>query len=156
MIVARPDEGERKVLAAGRLSEEQGLIGDNWAARGSRSTPDGSANLRCQLTLMNSRAADAVAVSKDRWMLAGDQIYVDMDLSVANLPTGTRLAIGDAVVEISEVPHSGCDKFSDRFGAAALRFVNVGQGKELRLRGVNAVVVSGGQIAVGDRLTKLP
>ena len=155
MIVARPAEGERTVMNAATLSEEDGLAGDNWLARGSSSTPDGSANPQCQLTLMSSRAAEAVAGTRERWPLAGDQIFVDMDLSVANLPPGTRLSLGQAIIEISENPHSGCAKFSERFGAAALRFVNVGTGKALRLRGVNAMVVQSGAVQVGDKLTKL-
>lgn len=155
MIVARPAEGERAVLEAGVLTEQDGLDGDNWLTRGSPSTPDGSANPECQLTLMSTRVADAVAGSKDRWPLAGDQIYVDMDLSIENLPAGTRLSLGEAEIEISPNPHSGCAKFSDRFGADALRFVNVGIGKELRLRGVNAIVVRSGAVRLGDKLTKL-
>ncbi len=155
MIVARPAEGERVVMDRGELSQQEGLVGDNWITRASPSTPDGSANPLCQLTLMSSRVASAVAGPKERWPLAGDQIYVDMDLSIDNLPAGTRLSLGDAVVEISEDPHTGCAKFSDRFGAAALRFVNVGQAKDLRLRGVNAIVVQDGRFQVGDRLEKL-
>lgn len=155
MIVARPAEDERTIMESGLLSEENGLSGDNWLERGSPSTSDGSANPECQLTLMSSRVADAVAGSRERWPLAGDQIFVDMDLSIDNLPAGTRLALGDAVIEISENPHSGCAKFSDRFGADALRFVNVGKGKELRLRGVNTIVVRSGAVRLGDKLTKL-
>ena len=155
MIVARPSEGEREVLEAGTLDEAEGLAGDNWLIRGSKSTPDGSANARCQLTLMSSRVADAVAISRERWALAGDQIFVDMDLSMENLPAGARLSLGEAVIEISEVPHAGCDKFSGRFGADALRFVNVGSGRELRYRGVNAVIIRGGAVKVGDNLSKL-
>lgn len=150
MIVRRPDIGERETVDEGRLDPDVGLVGDNWRTR------VGDADSReNQLTLMNSRVADAVAVTRDRWPLAGDQLYVDMDLSTANLPAGTRLALGDAVIEISTLPHTGCAKFSERFGARALRFANVGEGAELRLRGVNARVVTGGTIRIGDGLTKL-
>lgn len=155
MIVARPAEGERVVMESGTLTLAEGLAGDNWLTRGSASTSDGAANPHCQLTLMSSRVADAVAGSRDRWPLAGDQIFVDMDLSIENLPAGTQLSLGEAIVQISEDPHSGCAKFSERFGADALRFVNVGKGRKLRLRGVNAVVVRGGSFDVGDKLTKL-
>ena len=155
MIVARPAVGERVVMEGGTLTEAEGLSGDNWLTRGSSSTVDGAANPRAQLTLMSSRVVSAVAGSRDRWPLAGDQVFVDMDLSIENLPAGTQLSLGEAIVQISEVPHSGCAKFSDRFGADALRFVNVGKGKDLRLRGVNAIVVRGGSFDVGDKLTKL-
>lgn len=155
MIVARPEEGQRVVLDSGTVTEAGGLSGDNWLTRGSASTPDGSANPLSQLTLMSSRVAEAVAGPRDRWPLAGDQVFVDMDLSVENLPAGTQLALGEAIVEISANPHSGCAKFSDRFGADALRFVNVGRGRDLRYRGVNTAVVRGGSFRVGDKLTKL-
>lgn len=104
---------------------------------------------------MNARVSDAVAVTRDRWQLAGDQIYVDMDISHENLPAGTRLQVGDAVIEISETPHTGCAKFASRFGKDALRFANVGLGKDHRFRGVNASIVEPGTFRVGDKITKL-
>ena len=107
LIVRRPAENEREVLDEGVLDLELGLVGDVWLARGSRSRPDGSANPLAQLTLMNARTADLVSGSRERWPLAGDQLYVDLDLSIENLPAGTRLAVGDAVVEITEEPHTG-------------------------------------------------
>jgi MOSC domain-containing protein YiiM len=111
--------------------------------------------MKAQLTLMNARVADAVAVTRERWPLAGDQIYVDLDISHENLPAGSRIRVGTAVVEISEVPHTGCAKFSGRFGAEALRFANVGIGRDNRFRGVNAFIVNDGSISVGDKVTKL-
>jgi MOSC domain-containing protein YiiM len=148
MIVIRPAEGERRLVDSADLDLTSGLVGDNWLERGSGTAEN-------QLTLMNVRATDAVAVSRDRWQLAGDQLLVDFDLSVANLPPGARVAIGDAIVEMSSMPHTGCAKFSGRFGAEALRFVNVGVGRENRLRGANAFVVVPGRIAVGDVVRKL-
>jgi len=150
MIVRRPGENQREVVASGELSTDAGLVGDNWIDRAGEDPHPGS-----QLTLMNARFADAVAGSKDRWPLAGDQIYVDMDLSMSNLPAGTRLEVGNAIIEISEVPHNGCAKFSGRFGAEALRFANVGPGRDNRLRGAYASVVDGGTFQVGDKVTKL-
>lgn len=152
MIVRRPDENEREVVQSAQLTTDGGLAGDNWIRRVDDS---GEPHYAAQLTLMNARVADAVAVTRDRWPLAGDQIYVDMDISHENLPAGSRIRVGDAIVEISEVPHTGCAKFSGRFGAEALRFVNVGSGRENRFRGVNAFVVEGGSLAVGDKVTKL-
>jgi hypothetical protein len=155
MIVRRPAEDAREVLDVGELTLEEGLAGDHWKARGSRSTPDGSSNPDCQVTLMNARVADLLA-GGDRsvWPLAGDQLYVDLDLSIENLPPGTRLAIGDAVVEVTEPPHTGCAKFSARFGSEALRFVNSPEGRSLRLRGMNARVVQPGTVRSGDTAGK--
>lgn len=155
LIARRPRDDERETLQVGHLSLESGLEGDNWSTRGSSSTPDGTANPDMQLTLMNSRAIALVAGDKDRWPLAGDQLYVDMDLSAENLPVGTRLAIGAAVVEVSAQPHTGCSKFVARFGPAAQKFVNSPVGKQLHLRGINAKVVQPGTIHVGDIVRKI-
>lgn len=155
LIVRRPAVDEREVLAQAQLDPVDGLVGDTWRARGNRRTPDGSADLDAQVTLMNARAAALVAADPDRRPLAGDQLYVDLDLSVTNLPAGTRLAIGDAVIELSAKPHTGCAKFSARFGRDALRFVNSPEGRQLRLRGANARVVVGGTIRAGDEVRKL-
>ena len=155
MIVARPDVSARMELDEATLSVDDGLVGDNWRVRGSRHTPDGSAELPRQLTLMSARAAMLVAGTRERWALAGDQLYVDLDISVENLPAGSRVRVGEAVVEISEEPHTGCAKFTERFGRDALRFVNSDEGKRLRLRGVNARVVTGGTIRIGDTIGKV-
>ena len=143
------------MLDEAELDLELGLVGDMWKARGSSRTPDRSANLDAQLTLMNARAAHAIAGSKERRPLAGDQLYVDLDLSIENLPAGTRLAVGDAVIEVTPEPHTGCAKFSARFGTEALKFVNKSPGRELRLRGVNTRVVTPGTVRAGDAISKL-
>lgn len=152
MIVRRPGENRREVVESAELSVEHGMVGDDWIYRVGL---DGKPNRHAQLTLMNSRVTDAVAVTRERWPLAGDQIYVDMDISVENLPPGSRIRVGDATVEISEKPHTGCAKFAGRFGKEALRFANVGIGRDHRFRGVNAFVVDGGVVRVGDQITKL-
>src|SRR4051812_35891825 len=100
LIVCRPAENEREVLDEAVLDLEEGLVGDMWRVRGSSRTPDGSAHPGMQLTLMNARAVAAVAGDREHWPLAGDQLYVDLDLSVGNLPPGARLALGSAVVEV--------------------------------------------------------
>ncbi|MBI1297245.1 MOSC domain-containing protein [bacterium] len=155
MIVRRPAVEERELIQTGNLDIVDGLVGDNWRDRGSSSMPDGSANPDAQITLMNARAAQLVAQDKERWPLAGDQLYVDFDLSEENIPPGTRLAIGDAVVEVSALPHNGCKKFVARFGLDAMKFVNSPVGKQLHLRGINAKVVQGGAIRVGDSVKKV-
>jgi len=155
LIVRRPAEDEREVLDECALDLTEGLVGDGWLARGSRSRPDGSANPDAQLTLMNARAADVITGGRDLWPLAGDQLYVDLDLSIDNLPAGTRLAVGDAVVEVTAEPHTGCAKFSARFGTESLKFVNKSPGRELRLRGVNARVVTPGAVRAGDPITRI-
>lgn len=156
LIVRRPAEDEREVLDECILDLEEGLLGDAWLRRGSKSRPDGSANPDAQLTLMNARAAAVITGNRNRWPLAGDQLYVDLDLSIDNLPAGTQLAVGDAVVEVTPEPHTGCAKFSARFGTEALKFVNKSPGRELRLRGVNARVVTPGAVRTGDPIAKLP
>jgi len=155
MIVIRPDREQRELPASAQLTPEAGLLGDRWARHATRKLPDGRLNPDTQLTLLNSRAAALIAGPPERWPLAGDNLVADLDLSVANLPTGQRLQIGSAVIEISAEPHTGCAKFSRRFGPDALRFVNSPEGRALRLRGVNAMVVRTGDIRVGDLLHKL-
>ncbi len=155
LVVARPDVDQREVLTSGELVVGQGLVGDNYVARGSRETDDGSAHPEAELNLMNSRAVDLVAGGdRDRWPLAGDQLFVDFDLSVANAPTGTRLAIGSAVIEVTAKPHNGCAKFSRRFGLDAAKWAN--SDPERRYRGINARVVQSGTITAGDAITKVP
>lgn len=155
MIVRRPGENDRENLDEGQLSLTDGLVGDNWKMRSSRHMPDGSANPDAQITVMNARAIALIAQTQDRWPLAGDQLYIDLDISTDNLPTGTRLAIGEAMIEISAVPHTGCRKFSDRFGVEAMKFVNSAEGKQLHLRGINTRIVQAGTIRVGDVIRKL-
>lgn len=155
MIAARPREDQRELLTTGELDTEMGLVGDSWKARGAGHTEDGTADNKAQLTLMNSRVIDLVAGGRDRWALAGDQFYVDLDLSKENLPPGTRLQIGNAVIEVSDTPHTGCKKFASRFGAEALRFVNTGVGRDARFRGVNTFVVQSGEVSIGDSVLKL-
>jgi hypothetical protein len=155
LISRRPNTDEREVLTEGQLDPAHGLVGDNWKARGSRSTPDGSANPEMQLNVMNARVIELLAQDKERWALAGDQLFVDFDLSETNVPTGTRLVIGAAVIEITAPPHLGCKKFSVRFGPDAMKFVNSPEGKQLHLRGVNAKVVQPAVIRTGDSVKKL-
>jgi len=155
LIVRRPAVDVREAVLEATLDCAEGLVGDTWRARGSRLTPDGSAHPDMQLNVMNARVASLVAVSGDRWQLAGDQLYVDLDLSERNLPAGTSLGLGSAVIQVTEQPHSGCKKFAARFGRDAVRFVNSQVGRELRLRGLNARVVVAGIVRVGDVIRKL-
>lgn len=155
LIVRRQAINEREVLEQAELDLVQGLVGDTWNRRRSMSTSDGSPNIEMQITAMNSRVAALVAQNKDRWRLAGDQLYVDMDLSAGNLPAGARLAVGSAVIEVTAPPHLGCQKFVARFGVEAMKFVNSPVGKELRLRGIHARVIQPGTIRTGDLARKI-
>ena len=155
MIVRRPDVDVREVISEGEITLEEGLVGDTWKLRASRHTPDRSASTEAQITLMNARTIALLAQSEDRWSLAGDQLYVDLNLGEENLPPGTRLAIGSAILEVSAQPHTGCQKFSARFGVEALKFVNSPEGKRLHLRGINTRVVQAGIIHIGDVIRKL-
>ena len=143
----RPAEGEREVLQEGVL-DTAGLVGDRHAQH--ESAPPGT-----ELTLMNARVIALIAGDRERWPLAGDQLYVDLDLSPENLPPGTRLEVGSAVVEVTDVPHTGCAKFTERFGSAAIRFVNSPSGRALRLRGMHARVIEPGTVRPGDSIRKL-
>lgn len=154
LIVRRPSLGERETLDEGELDVESGLRGDTWNVRPSRRTGDGSPHPEMQITLVNARAIALLAQDRERWALAGDQFYVDLDIGHANLPAGTLVTIGSAVVEITAQPHTGCAKFSSHFGADAVRFVNTDEGAALRLRGANAKVVTPGIVRVGDTVRK--
>lgn len=157
LIARRPAVDEREVLEVGELSLTEGLVGDTWKDRGSGRTADGGPHPDMQLNLINARLSRLVGGDDDgHRALSGDQLHLDLDLRESNLPPGTRLAIGDAEIEVTDQPHTGCAKFAARFGAEALRFVNVGAGKTLRLRGINARVVRPGRIAAGDAVRKLP
>ncbi len=155
MIVSRPITGGRQVMENADLTIQTGLQGDNWRHRKDKHSADGKADPGRQLTLMNSRAINAITESSERWPEAGDQFFVDFDLSAKNLPPGTRLGIGQAVIEVSPLPHLGCYKFGKRFGKEANRFVNSAIGKSLNLRGINARVITAGVVAPGDPIRKI-
>jgi hypothetical protein len=156
LIVRRPREGEREVLADGEIDLVEGLVGDDWSNIGSSMTEDGSPHPDMQITIMNSRVIALLAQSTERWALAGDQLYVDMELSADNLPPGTRLRVGSTVVlEVTALPHTGCKDFAGRFGTDATKFVNSPEGKRLHLRGINSRVVIPGAIKRGDIVNKV-
>jgi hypothetical protein len=155
LIVRRPHIGAREVLAEGELDLVEGLVGDNWSSRGSSRTANGSAHPNMQLTIMNARVIALVARKKERWPLAGDQLFIDLDLSADNVPPGTRLNLASAVIQVTDQPHTGCQKFMARFGQDALKFINSPAGKQLQLRGINAKVMHPGVIRVGDVVKKL-
>ena len=153
LIVRRPTVDEREAVDEAELDLEDGLVGDSWRARGrSGGRP---ANEKAQITVMNARSTALVAGDRERWPLAGDQLYVDFDLSGEHIPPGTRLAVGTAVIEVTDDPHTGCKKFSARFGLEALTFVNSPEGRALNLRGINTRVVESGTVRVGDAIRKL-
>jgi len=156
LIVRRPSPGERELLDEGALDRIVGLVGDTWKDRSSSRTADGGPHPDMQINVMNSRAIALIAQERERWHLAGDQLFVDLDLSEANLPPGTRLALGTAVIEVTDKPHTGCDKFVARFGMDAMRFVNSPIGRQMQLRGINAKVVQSGVVRRGDIVRKHP
>ena len=149
LLARRPRLGERDILDEATLDRGDGLLGDRW------SLPDAPRKPTKQLTLMNARVIRVLVPEPRDWPIAGDQIYVDFDLSEANVPPGTRLAIGQTVIEASTAPHRGCAKFGARFGEEVLRWVNSPTGYELNLRGINALVIEGGTIRRGDAIRKL-
>ena len=155
MIVSRPETGIRKILKSASLDTIEGLIGDNWKDRGSSSTSDKSADPETQITIMNSRVIELIAHSSDRWKLAGDQLFIEIDISRNNLPPGSKLKVGSAIIEVSGKPHTGCQKFSQRFGLDALKFVSTPMARELCFRGINARVMKSGIVTVGDIVNKV-
>ena len=156
LIVRRPSLGQREVLEEGQLDTAVGLVGDTWQYRASSRMPDKtSPHPDMQINVMNARAVALIAHDASRWALAGDQLYVDLDLSQANMPPGTRLAFGTAILEVTPQPHTGCGKFVERFGLDAMKFVNSPVGRELNLRGINARVVQSGTVRRGDIVRKI-
>lgn len=155
MVIRRPTTDDREVLEIAELTMDEGVAGDNWNQRPSSRSADGGPHPDMQLNLMNSRVADLVAGARSRWALAGDQLYVDFDISEDNVAPGTQLSIGTAVIEVTDQPHTGCAKFTQRFGLDAHRFVNSVENKSLHLRGINARVVIEGTVSPGDVITKL-
>lgn len=155
LIVRRPDRELRQLLDEVALDPATGVAGDHWSARPSKQTPDGSPDPEDQVTIMSTRVLAAIAPDRAAWPLAGDQVYVDADLSAENLPAGSRVALGTAILVISEKPHTGCAKFSARFGSDALRWINSPEGRALRMRGLNARIEQAGVVRVGDTLRKL-
>lgn len=155
LIVRRPQVNAREVLTEAQLDTIEGLVGDTWKERRSSRTADGSPHPEMQLNIINTRSIALIAQDEARWQLAGDQLFLDLDLSKENLPAGTRLALGSAVIQVTAEPHTGCNKFVERFGVDAMKFVNSPIGRELQLRGINARVLQPGVIRVGDRARKL-
>jgi MOSC domain-containing protein YiiM len=155
LIVSRPEEDAREVMELADLDTEVGLVGDTWQDRPSARSGDGKAHPDMQITIMNSRVAALVAQDRERWQLSGDQLFIDLDLSVENMAPGTRISVGSAILEATDQPHTGCKKFAARFGADALKLISSPEGKELRLRGMNTKVVQSGEIKPGDPVKKL-
>ncbi|GGM65607.1 hypothetical protein GCM10011608_58550 [Micromonospora sonchi] len=158
LAVRRPAVDAREVLSLAELDPDVGLVGDTWSQRPSSRTADRSPHPDMQLNVINARFVELIAgPDRDAWALAGDQLYVDLDLSIDALPAGSRLAIGDrAVIEVTDQPHNGCAKFAARFGRDAHKIVWTEEGQRLRLRGLNARVLIGATIGTGNTIRQLP
>jgi hypothetical protein len=149
LIVRRPREDAREVLMSAEIQPGSGLIGDDWVLEGDRAP-------HAEITVMNARSIALLAGDVDRWPLAGDQLYVDFDLSEEHLPAGSRIRVGSVLLEVSAKPHTGCKKFSARFGIDGLAFVSTERGRALRLRGMNTKVLEGGTVTTGDAVVADP
>ena len=154
-IVLRPAHGQRRDVDSAAVSLAGGVEGDHWAKGCWKSTEDGQPHPDVQICIMNARCIQLIAQTRENWAPAGDNLFIDMDLSPDNLPPGTRLAIGSAEIEITDTPHNGCANFIERYGRDACVFVNIGEGKRLRLRGIYGRVVRDGRLSVGDKVVKL-
>ena len=152
LLSRRPAAGTREILDHARFSVELGLVGDCWPHRPSSKT--GKPNPEQQITLMSSRAIAAIVRDRAAWVGAGDQLYVDLDLSPANLPPGSELEVGTAILRVTAHPHRGCAKFTKRFGSDVTKWVNSDVGAALNLRGINAKVIVAGEARRGDPIRK--
>ena len=155
LIVVRPSDGERVLPESVRVSPESGVEGDKWVNSKGHDMPDGQPDPRVQVTLMNARLLRLISGGEERMPLAGDNLVVDLDLSDDNMPPGQRLSVGEAVLEVTEVPHNGCGTFLERYGRDAVKFINSPEGKRLHLRGVHAKVITAGTVRVGDDVRKI-
>lgn len=155
LIVSRPSKGQRQMPDAAELTSAAGVAGDHWSAGCWMSTEDGQPHPDVQICMMCSRTIRAIAGPLEAWPPAGDNLFLDFDLTPSNCPPGTRLGIGSTELLVTEVPHNGCQSFIDRYGRDACLFVNTGEGKRLRLRGIYARVIRDGRVAVGDAVRKL-
>jgi hypothetical protein len=156
LVVRRPERLARELLREAVVDEADGLVGDNWLSRATSRAKAEGRHLDAQVTVMSARMVGLLGDTDDERALAGDQLYVDLDLSHDNLPAGSRFQVGDDVVlEVTAKPHAGCRKFLARFGEDAVAFVNSEEGSRLRLRGLNARVVRGGVVRVGDDVRRI-
>jgi hypothetical protein len=157
LVVRRPQRLTRELLTEAVIDEADGLVGDSWLSRATSRAKAVGRHFDAQVTVMSSRMVGLLGDTDAERALAGDQLYVDLDLSHDNLPAGSRIEVGaDVVLEVTAKPHAGCKKFLDRFGADAVAFVNSEEGSRLRLRGLNARVVRGGVVRVGDDVHRSP
>lgn len=155
LIVMRPDAEARVLPERIEVTAGDGLPGDHWKHGAGNMREDGTADPDAQICIMMSGCIEAIAGPRENWAPAGDNFFLDMDLTPANMPPGTRFSIGTAEFVVTARPHNGCQKFIDRYGRDACLFVNTGAGKDLRLRGIYARVTKDGTVGLGDRVRKL-
>ena len=147
LIVCRRADKVRETPERVHLHPGTGIPGDGW---GRKETPDPEA----EITIMQLDVAELIANGQPVTVF-GDNLLVDLDLSTGNLPTGSRVRIGGATLEVTAKPHNGCRKFAARFGQQALRFVAARELRHRNLRGIHLRVVEPGDVAVGDRIDVL-
>jgi MOSC domain-containing protein YiiM len=142
LIVRRRQDGVRETPSRVQLSPEEGVPGDGWSRRPPRD-PD------AQLAVMRRDVAELIANGQPL-TLFGDNLFVELDLSAANLPVGSRLRLGEAEAVVTAKPHNGCRKFNGRFGQDALRFVQQRPTRDQNFRGIYWKTIASGEVAVGD------
>ena len=155
LVVVRPDRDIRELPKRARVTAKDGVVGDHWITGSGLRNDDGTGLVDAQICMMMSRVIEAIASSQENWPPAGDNLFLDMDLTPSNMPPGTRFSIGTAEFVVTPQPHNGCQKFIDRYGRDACLFVNTGEGRNLRLRGIYSRVTRDGEISPGDRLRKI-
>jgi len=154
-LCIRPAEGERRFVERIRFDPQAGVVGDRWRWKAWMHLPDGRPDPRIQVCMLGTRVLQLVRREGSSMIHPGDTVIADMDFSEANLPAGQRLQLGSAVLEVSDVFNTGCAKWQERYGPAALRWINRPGNRALRLRGILARVVAPGEATLNDTLRKL-
>ena len=155
-LCARPDFGTRAFPDKLILTVDHGILGERWTHSPWLTLPNGDPDPRIQVSILSKRVMDLCWRDRERVIHPGDPFVVDMNLGEANMPVGTRLAIGTAIVEVSDKFNTACVKWRDRYGQDSLHWMNLARNRPYRLRGILCRIVQDGEVKLGDRLAKLP